>query len=972
MRNSITLRKTISRKPFSLFAESKNNLCSIQFEKFRRLSKILQLLIIFHLVIGYSNKGITQAVTPCSCSTYMIIGSTTTTTNYRDVGPFSNSRCYFIKGVLEINELEAEWINLRIKMEEGSQIHVLTGLQLIGTYISGCGDMWRGIKTEEYANLGLTRSTIEDAEFGISLENFTSFHCEKSNFINDYIGIASGSPFGPDVIKRQILQRGQIYGCKFYTSSTLPDPYPGQLGFYPAQYYYPDWPTTPAEIPYDMGYAAVYLSGTQGIEFGFVGAESSDRNEIYLMRNGVILRYSGMNVAGTDLHDLEGDRPRTISSPQRDLNQYGINGFFSFSDIEDNTMESLMDGAWMAQSANTIKDNTFDILNSGVAVSRTQGIYSLRPQKLSVINNDVTNGYHGIHVTLANIGFEIKDNNLDRQGLPWLNTGIDVRSTLLTLRREGLIQNNELYITDGDFSLGIYLNSARQLDIDDNNVYFLVDEGAGNAIRGIGAAGLAHSIIHRNNVDPDAEYQPSNASYGIELFNSNMNNVVCNDIENSRANIFVLGSNVETQLIGNNIINGDNGLALYREVNMGTQLHNANLWLGNPDNCGAIIFVEGEQPTTIADHNRFIINDVYDNADFRPNPICPEEVESNEWFISENDLINENPNEPCNNFPDPYPIVDTLVHRIRTALDFEEYNDQMEWMEKADIFEYMLIDPSLHSNTVLDSFFDAEESNPLGILINAQFQLSSRFKTVIADKNDVLDTIQIFSDSLVYIDSILSLSPIDSATWIALRELKVDSLTESFERWQDLLSDEEDESYDTYDNIRNVLKFLSTGNDLEAYLREALIIRCQYLLGEGLDATDSANIYDLARLCPWEGGRAIPIAHELYTIVADSTLLPVTDCPPPTPRPLEERSEINSDASGLAVNPNPTNGVILITSDEIMQEIWIANSDGKTVLRLNPFSNKSSVYLNNEPGGLYLITIKYQGHMEHKTILLVK
>ncbi len=952
--------------PLTQLAVNETVTCHNLNECFRRFCKNLAFFAFLFLLMSQNQKGLCQAVTPCSCSEYLTIGSTHTTTDYRDVGPFSSTRCYFIKGTLAIIGPDAEWVNVKIKMEEGSQILVESGLSLIGTFISGCGDMWQGIKTSSTTNLGVYRSTIEDAEFGISLGNFSAFHCEKSNFVNDYIGIAVGSPFAADIFDQQILQRGQILGCKFYTDGSLPDPYPGQ-------YYYPSWPTTPTEIPYDKGYAAVYLSGTNGLNFGFVGAESSDRNEIYQMRNGILLRYSVMNVAGTDIHDLEGDQPRSFPNPQRDLNQYGINGYFSYSDIEDNTMSDLMVGTWMNQSDNTIKNNQFDILNESVALTRTKGIYALRPQRLSILENNITNGYNGIYLTLLNTGFEVKDNTLDRQDIPLLNTGIDVRSSLLYLRRVGVIEGNTVNITDGNFSLGIYLNSARQLDVDDNTVNFLVDQESGNAIRGIGAVGLAHSIIHRNTVDPDEDYQSGNANYGIELFNSNMNNLVCNNIDHSRVDMFVLGSNMETQLIGNNFSNGGEGLLLYREVNMGTQLHNANLWLGAPDDCGAIISVIDEDPLLIAKRNLFYVDDIGENSNFRPDPICPEEVEDNQWFITSTDNIHEDPNEPCSDFPDPYPIVDTLVHRLRTTLDYEEYNDQMEWMEKADIFEYMLIDPSLHSNTVLDSFFDAEESNPLGVLINAQFQLSSRFGTVITDKNDVQDTIQSFSHDLVYIDSILALSPSDSATWMALRELKVDSLTLSFGRWEDMLTEEEEESLDTYEDIGNDLKTLTTGSDIEEYLKEALLFRTQYLLGNGFSSQDSADIYDLARLCPWEGGRAIPIAHELYTVVADSTLLPVTDCPPPPPRPLEERgSSSGYPIAHFTVSPNPSNGFIEINAAETMEAIWITNSDNKMVTSIRPMNTSAFISLDNEPGGLYFITVKFHDHTDYKSIILVK
>ena len=49
----------------------------------------------------------------------------------------------------------------------------------------------------------------------------------------------------------------------------------------------------------------------------------------------------------------------------------------------------------------------------------------------------------------------------------------------------------------------------------------------------------------------------------------------------------------------------------------------------------------------------------------------------------------------------------------------------MTWIVKADIFDMILTDPGLTSNTVLDSFYSAEENTVLGKLVAWQKDLAS-------------------------------------------------------------------------------------------------------------------------------------------------------------------------------------------------------------------------------------------------------
>ena len=122
----------------------------------------------------------------------------------------------------------------------------------------------------------------------------------------------------------------------------------------------------------------------------------------------------------------------------------------------------------------------------------------------------------------------------------------------------------------------------------------------------------------------------------------------------------------------------------------------------------------------------------------------------------------------------------------------------------------------------------------LGKLVAWQKDLASRFGEERILKGLTLDTIASLSEDVVYIDSILALSPNDSATWIALRALKADTLENEVAELKGYLDDEQTDSRTAYLAIAYDLNNLTTTNDLEAYLKEALLFKTQFLIGSCL------------------------------------------------------------------------------------------------------------------------------------------
>lgn len=130
----------------------------------------------------------------------------------------------------------------------------------------------------------------------------------------------------------------QLSGCKFYTNGSVPDPYPG--------HYYSFWPSTPTQIPYDKGFAGIYLSNCGGLNIGKDGATSTVRNKFYQLRNGIVMRNGTATVFGSDFYNFEGSVIKLNSQVLLDLNQYGIHVINNFIHAADNTFDNIKRGIY--------------------------------------------------------------------------------------------------------------------------------------------------------------------------------------------------------------------------------------------------------------------------------------------------------------------------------------------------------------------------------------------------------------------------------------------------------------------------------------------------------------------------------------------------------------------------------------------------------------------------------------------------
>ncbi len=147
-------------------------------------------------------------------------------------------------------------------------------------------------------------------------------------------------------------------------------------------------------------------------------------------------------------------------------------------------------------------------------------------------------------------------------------------------------------------------------------------------------------------------------------------------------------------------------------------------------------------------------------------------------------------------------------------------------------------------------------------------------------------------------------------------------------------------------------------NDLKAYLKAALLFKTQYLSRNAFSSGDSTDLVTLGELCPWEGGRAIAVAHELYHTIDNNSIWPTSDNCGAPPRPFVARPENGPTyiENVFSMTPNPAVDLVERHSDFELLEVMISNLQMQPISKYNPMDRKFSFSISELPAGIYLIT----------------
>lgn len=852
-------------------------------------------------------------------------------------------------------------------MQEGSKIIVEAGVTFHifnHSYISGCGNMWLGIDTEEGAILQTEGSVIEGAFIGIDLKHTTSFKCKDMTFIDNYVGIAAGSPFTDNSFIK-VSQEGNITGCTFYTDGDLPEPCAGC-------YYEGGWPANSGGVLYDKGYAAVFMKNTNGLSLG-LPSDLNPTNEIKQMRNGVIMFDAEAYISSIYFHDFTGRVPFSIfHSGPLELNQNGIYSERSHGTILKNKIVDIMVGISGLESNDVITENLLDIYNEPGGLADTKGIFEERPQDLTIINNRIINGFEGIHIVDGTRPFNIQLNLFQRQVDRANNHGIYVETTHISGLTLGLIAQNSITIADGDNAYGIGFYDVTGIKAVDNSISFEYIESAGIHNTGLYLVNGTMCVVSHNDISGDPEYNKNeydilNQNVGIDISDSPLTTLQCNDIENFDANLRISADCHMTDMRSNLIRDGAYGFDFISPAIIGLQDQTGNQWLGDYDSFGA--FIDGPDVSKTAQFSQFLV-DAFDNGGvFRPDPIGPLDVSGNQWFRHQpGDGI------ACVGIANPVPPLGArLIDLVRDSIVFNIYNDEMTWMRWASIYDLLLKHDSLLGYTPLDSFFSVQEVLPLGKLMDARQAITSIPDESIEDKLELEEKNQNLLNELVVIDSIITLDPLDKGDWLDLRNLKLDSLYDNHSEWNDIMDVELDSFRLVCEDVLDMLDTLTVSNDIEDLLKSVLIYKCKFILDDSVTSADTSAIINLLELCPWQGGYALGLENALYSRVMDS-LSGFTIYPCEEPAPFQITPAPLPVIAGEVIQfyPNPANEVIHIKSRDVIQEIQLIDLTGNEIRRSLPDNTNSQFELENLPSGIYLLNVYHSGLMDTRKIIIIK
>jgi hypothetical protein len=863
-------------------------------------------------------------------------------TDIDEVNPAWFASCIRVHGTLFINE-DTDLSEVQLIMEPGSEIVVRSGYRLTlssSVLIAGCEQLWRGIRLEDGATFHTYYSSISGANAAIYLGNRCTLFAWYTTFKDNYIGIASAMPYDAESNPKG-MGASLIIGCDFVNTDVLRTPYVGH-------YYYPDWPVD-ANIPYDRDFAAIYLRNTSGLNVGLNNPEPSTRNSIDGLRNGIVIdELSTVDVGYCDISNLLGTKP--LSSSLEELTNTGVYLSRSVGRIHENTINQVQDGIVCITSNVRVTENHIVLKNFDPVPLRmyTRGVSLLNNMEhAEVIENDIEEGNVGVYVEGGFTAVsEITDNWITSETDGAGRIGIQVQVWKSTVENSGLIENNNIEFEDLLAGVGIWLNLALHLEVFDNNITFL-RENEGDAVftTGIRTNVCEDVYLARNSIVGEGEY--ANAKHhGIFYEQSLANRLFCNEVTNFSRGYTGSGLCPESRLTPNiwgptNVI----GLELRAPTRLGEQNHGGNSWVEEFEGSYAA-YISGPDPLTTAEQSPFIVQD--DNiCDLWPCPIEPLTIATT-WFVDLTgaSLTCESSNGPIELTDEDYE--DYLLHPGA----FEDFGDEMTWMTKAWIFDAILSDVGLLENDRLDSFYNADDAEPLGVLVLADAKMhqhSSYTDDLVDVSGEIMDSLAV----VVWIDEeLFALSP-DSNILRLRRENSVDTILVRQAARFDYLYDTETERTTALGLAFTALSSLSTDTDFEEFYRRILLYELEWKQNglESLSAGDWEEVQEIATLCTWEGGRAASVAQALCAAARDSVVEPVVVCTGVNPR----NTIPSSTQSEMVVYPNPSNTGWTVLVPVGTNQLRLTDMTG--IERLKIVVNSSSEFIDAStlPAGAYLL-----------------
>lgn len=939
---------------------------------------------------GQAQQGVT--ITHSSCQNGIFIGavngSTTNLTAYNAVLPgftfdgSSNTQDIYVYAVV--------WIDKNFTFSETSlffqpragfnvgNIHTLpTTLTLLDhTFMgvkSGCDYMWRGIEVSSGGSVVSDGTgavvTIKDALYGIATRSLNSLDIERTDFINNYIGIMCfrAPTLDLHLANSNFNSSGTLLSWLGTDGGLLNDP------FYPSNDNYSN----------SRGWAGIYIEGTRTSS---IGEGNSDINNFKNLANGIFLRSSSVGVLSggiisggivgctfSEIHrggygaDIAGNGIRFLESPHMGnfMRQVGTglgntsNPSFDDCEVGINSLTVNKGGITNIVSLNNRMDN----METGYRISNPTGT-----AKVDINNNYVNSnqylgnsnmGAFGIFVDIASqnatTDINISDNvvSVDQDDVAG---GIRIDKNYLDMSTDGNIVVSGNVVTIEDGGVGIFGYSTGGMIIKENEVNKLVDATGGELGGILLFSGFDNDILCNDIYGP--EPVTLGVSSGISVINDINPKILNNHVTDFNISLDVAQDCGTAADIGCNDFLGDNNYALYYEYDAmtGSQYDKGNVF-----NCNS---VEAEARSDAYNFTNELYSALIGTLAYPDGP------QPAAFFQP-----SLNPTPPtCPT--DPACELTAVVYK-KTSTDFAIANDTLSvspgTLSSARLNLYRKLveqDSLLDGDTLMQNFVDVHENGPVGQFYTIRKRINELIKVPTDLQDEYDDNLERIQVRLETIDSCLAI--LDTVTYWAL---VYDTLQDRIDRLSGDIEGFYDANVEILDSMQSLRVLLSDSLSVlngAVYAVETFDVNQQKVFDIFLSTIAIGNftatnaqldtLENIAAQCPSEGGRAVLEAIHLHQLFTGSDL-PLNDC-------VEERSSKLLQPTGevqFTLAPNPTTGTCTVNyrlKKGQKGEINVWNGFGELKVKYSiDDRSRQTIKIEDLSSGIYFVQLLVEGKL---------
>ena len=518
--------------------------------------------------------------------------------------------------------------NSGIKIASGSY------LQIRGSHLHGCSQLWKGIQVSFNARLDLALNTlIEDAVIAVQLDAQSTFLCTNSQFDGNYVSIYAGqSGAAPGSIA---LSGAVIHSTVFSGAKSLLQPYtpPGSLVTY----------SRPA-IGIEAENISAFYIGLMGTGTG-INTFKNFTHGLYPNNNfeqgrGVFAINSNVNLVNCQFIDIG-----TTDDSERGyaINGYSVTGTHRISIGGPSGSDVTFQNVTRAVSLSGMRLNMVNCRVNGCHTGVFLKKYFSGSIDPTIFQATITGCrmenicYQGIHLdhTMPSKSIYIANNqiifNSQNSNCQGEKTGIVIENTA-----PGAAANANNYVIFGNTiqsmtnpvaggTRGIRLDNVEGIRIEQNNI---LEQNANNTGRfnGVLLNNAGYSQILNNTISGTTINYSLSESAGILNKESGNTELYCNWLDMMNQGILFNGFNCDpTNMSLNDMGTHKQGLFLEDNTRIDEQFEKNNHWAGSLGQIEAKFNLTMYDPNNVFDQNfvklsRFDINTYDENSTKWANP----------------------------------------------------------------------------------------------------------------------------------------------------------------------------------------------------------------------------------------------------------------------------------------------------------------------------------------------------------------